>query len=72
MDKEVVDIMSTVCQKLSHARVNLSKILSPEDYSKFREIIFDCEQIMAAYCDCAPIRLIDGQVEDIMLNYETK
>lgn len=62
--------MSKVCQKLSQARVNLYNLLGdkPEDYNKFREEIFDCEELMAKYCDCAPIRLIAGQVDDIMAN----
>jgi hypothetical protein len=70
VDREVVEIMSKVCEKLSQARVNLGNLLKdqPEDYFKFREEIFDCEELMAKYCDCAPIRLIAGQVDDIMSN----
>ena len=73
MDQEVVEIMSKVCQKLAHARVSLSELLgekNPEEYFKFREIIFDCEELMARYCDCAPIRLINGDVDAIVSNLE--
>ena len=72
MDKEVVELMSLVCQKLAHARVCLSEILGekkPEEYFRFRELVFDCEEIMANYCDCAPIKLIAGQVDEIIENY---
>jgi len=73
MDREVVEIMSKVCQKLSHARVSLGNLIgesNPEEYFKFREIMFDCEEIMAMYCDCAPIRLINGDVDAIVSNLE--
>lgn len=72
VDREVVEIMSKVCGKLAHARLHLSEIFNKdtENYKKFREIIFDCEELMAKYCDCAPIKLIAGQVDDIILNME--
>jgi len=73
MDKEVVQIMSLICQKLTHARVCLSEMLGenkPEEYFLFRELIFDCEEIIAKYCDCAPIKLIAGQVDEIIENYK--
>ena len=69
MDREAVEVMSKVCQKLSFARVSLSNMLGedkPDEYMKFREMIFDCEELMAKYCDCAPIRLIVGDVESIL------
>lgn len=69
MDREVVEVMSKVCQKLSFARVSLGKLLGeqkPDEYMKFREMIFDCEELMARYCDCAPIRLISGDVDSIL------
>jgi predicted regulator of amino acid metabolism with ACT domain len=70
VDREAVEVMSKVCQQLAQARVNLSEIFKddPENYFKFREIVFDCESLMAVYCDCAPIRLITGSVDDIMSN----
>jgi hypothetical protein len=72
MDKEVVELMSLVCQKLAHARVCLSEVFGekkPEEYFRFRELVFDCEEIMAKYCDCAPIKLIAGQIDEIIENY---
>jgi hypothetical protein len=71
MDREVVQIMSIVSQKLANARVCLSELLGenkPEDYFRFRELIFDCEELMAKYCDCAPIRLIAGDIDSILSN----
>lgn len=72
VDRYAVEVMSKVCQKLSEARVHLSKVFEnePENYFKFRDIIFDCESLMAIYCDCAPIKLISGQVDDIISNLE--
>lgn len=72
MDREAVEVMSKVCQRLTQARLNLQKLFEdePEHYLNFREAIFDCEKLMAVYCDCAPIRLISGQVDDIMKNWE--
>lgn len=73
LDRKVVEMMSLICQKLTHARVCLSEILgesTPQEYFRFRDIIFDCEEIMARYCDCAPIKLIAGQVDEIIENYE--
>lgn len=74
VDREVVEIFSKISQKLTNARVELGKLLAenePEQYFKFREIIFDCEDMMALYCDCAPIKLIAGQVDDIIKNLES-
>lgn len=70
VDREAVEVMSRVCQKLTQARLSLRELFEnePAPYEKFREIIFDCEKLMAVYCDCAPIRLIAGQVDDIMSN----
>lgn len=75
VDREVVELLSKVCQKLSTAKLNLSELsnlnkISPDDYFKIRNIIYDCYELMAVYCDCAPIRLIAGQVDDIMKNFE--
>lgn len=72
VDREAVEVMSKVCQKLTHARLSLRELFEDDlnNYEKFREIIFDCEKLMAVYCDCAPIRLIAGQVDDIIKNLE--
>jgi hypothetical protein len=72
MDREVVEVMSAISKKLAHARVCLSELLGekkPEEYFRFRELIFDCEEIMANYCDCAPIKLIAGDIDSIMSNH---
>ena len=74
VDREAIEVMSKVCQKLTLARVDLRKLFEnePDKYEKFREVIFDCEKLMAIYCDCAPIRLIAGQVDDIIKNLESR
>ena len=40
-----------------------------EAYEEIRGLLGDCQELMAVHCDCAPIRLIAGQVHDIMLNW---
>lgn len=74
MDKKAVEVMSQVTQKLVFARVSLSELFkdNPKQYLYFRELIYDCEELMSKYCDCAPIKLIAGQVDDIVMNLESQ
>jgi len=34
------------------------------------EQLGDCHEIMAIYCDAAPVKLMSGRVEEIMENHE--
>jgi hypothetical protein len=73
VDRKAIEVMSQVSQKLAFAKVNLSKLFQdkPEEYFNFRDLIYDCEELMGQYCDCAPIKLINGQIDDIIMNLES-
>lgn len=73
MNREVVEIFSEISQKLSFAKNYLGDLRESnlEVYSKVREELADCQELMAKYCDCAPIKLIAGQVDDIIANYRS-
>jgi hypothetical protein len=73
MERKAVEVMSEVCRKLAFAKVEFAQLSKndPETYFKFREIIHDCEEMMAVYCDCAPVRLVNGQIDEIMSNQES-
>jgi hypothetical protein len=66
--RKTVEAMSTVSRKLAAAK-ELSKS-SPDLYGDLREIFNDCQEILAIHCDCPPIWLIAGRVEDIVKNME--
>jgi hypothetical protein len=71
MDRETVETMSQVAQKIALLKKELSFICEEdcENFLRLRELMNDCQAVMASYCDCAPIRLITGQVDDIMANH---
>ena len=62
IEKETVVAMSKVAQKISQARGRL--------LVEVKELLDDCQEIMALHCDCAPAQLIEGQVDIIMGNLE--
>ena len=66
IEKETVVAMSKVAQKISQARFRLL----PLDLVEVKELLDDCQEIMATHCDCAPAQLIEGQVDIIMVNQE--
>lgn len=74
MNMEVVETFCKIAQKLSSAKKHLSILAEnyPVEYFKVREELFDCQELMALFCDCAPIKLIAGRVDDIMENYAAK
>jgi hypothetical protein len=74
MNEEVVEIFISIAQKLSFAKGHISELLdsNPEIYLKVREELADCQELMAKFCDCAPIKLIAGQRDDILENYHSK
>jgi hypothetical protein len=70
-DRQTVETMSKVAQKIASAKKILSDALSeshPNKYMEIRELLNDCQEIMAIHCDVAPIRLITGQIEEILIN----
>lgn len=76
VDKEVIELLSKVCQKLSQSKGFLGELfhqnkINFDEYSKIRNLINDSYTEMAVYCDCAPIRLISGQIDDIIENLES-
>jgi len=71
MNREEVEACSRIAQKLATAKQSASIHLREENlaaYEEIRNILGDCQQELAIMCDCAPIKLISGQVEDIMGN----
>ena len=71
IEKETVVAMSKVAQKISQARSSLPNgRLLPLDLVEVKELLDDCQEIMAYHCDCAPAQLIEGQVDIIMGNQE--
>jgi hypothetical protein len=68
MDRETVSVFSTVAQKLAEAKLLLSDALREKDlpaYTAIRDLLGDCQESMALHCDCAPIKLIAGRLDEI-------
>lgn len=70
MERETVELLSSLAQKLAHMKAHLGVLQEqyPSEYTAIREKMNDCQEMMAIYCDCAPIRLINGQVDIILEN----
>lgn len=73
MEQETVELLSKVAQKLAVAKKNLGDLLDKNkidtiEYEKIRNVLNDCQYEMAIFCDCAPIRLINGEIDVIMAN----
>mgnify|MGYP003346693192 CR=1 FL=1 len=66
MDRKTVETMSRVAGILAKVKTIISA--EPQLYLEIRNLLNDCQEIMALHCDCAPIRLISGQVDEIMEN----
>lgn len=67
--RNVVECMSMVSGKIALAKEASGRHLiesNPEAYREIREHLNDCQELMARFCDCAPIRLISGKIDDIM------
>lgn len=71
MERDTVELLSRLAQKIASMKVHLGILQenSPTEYMQVREHMNDCQEMMAIYCDCAPIKLIAGQVDDILENY---
>ena len=71
MDRDAVECMCRVAALLAKAKGVVAKHLKPdslEAYSEIRDLLGDCQEILASQCDSAPISLIMGHVDDIMEN----
>lgn len=74
MDRETVEMLSRVSKKLAIAKKNLGDLLdnnkiNTKEYDEIRNLLNDCQLEMATYCDCAPIRLMNGEIDVIVTNY---
>lgn len=72
MERETVEVLSSIVQKLVIARSELANHLEGEAYGNIRDRINDCIETASVYCDTAPIRLIAGQVDEIVENFNYK
>lgn len=66
---KTIECMSQVSGKIALAKDAAGRHLresNPEAYKEIREHLNDCQELMAIFCDCAPIKLIAGNIEDIM------
>lgn len=73
MDRETVECMSRVAGLLAKAKGVVALRLrhdNLEAYREVREILNDCQELLAVHCDTAPIRLIAGHLDEIMGNLE--
>jgi hypothetical protein len=68
MDRNAVDAMSQVAQILVTIKGMVSEC-DQKTYRMVKEQLGDCHEIMARYCDTSPLKLMSGQVEQIMENF---
>jgi hypothetical protein len=70
MNRETVVCMSRVAGLLAQIKGKVAEQLkdNPDAYNEIRNLLGDCQEILAIHCDCAPIRLIAGHVDEIMEN----
>ncbi len=68
MDHQLLKMLCEVAQKASHAKQHLKVLLenNPKEYMEAREYLNDIQEVIAKYCDVAPIRLITGDIEGIL------
>lgn len=69
MDRETVECMCRVAGLLAKAKGVVATHLKQDNleaYREVREILGDCQEVLALHLDVAPIRLISGQVDEIM------
>jgi hypothetical protein len=68
MDPKAVEVMCRVAHNLVTIKGMVCR--DNEIYRAVREQIGDCLEIMALYCDAAPVKLMSGQSEEIMENHD--
>jgi hypothetical protein len=69
MDRNAVEVMCRVAQALATVK-GIARSMDDGSYRIAREQIGNCLEEMAKYCDTSPLRLMGGDVESIMRNYE--
>jgi hypothetical protein len=67
MDRASVECMCRVAASLQKVRESV-RARDPALYLEVKDYIFDSLERMGILCDCAPARLVEGRVEDIMAN----
>lgn len=70
MDQKAVEVMCVVSQNLVTIRGVARSLLEKSEYAIIREQIGNCLEEMAKYCDASPMKLIGGDIEGIMANFE--
>lgn len=69
MDRETIDVMSRAALILAKTKsVVAEKVDDPELYAQIRDLLGDCQEVLAIHCDCAPIDLIAGKTDQIFSN----
>lgn len=66
MEDGLKQLFIRIAQKIASAKGELSmlKLSDYQTYSKIRDNLDDCQELMAKYLDVAPIRLIKGDFPD--------
>jgi hypothetical protein len=67
MDRVTVECMCRVAASLQEVRESV-RARDPALYLEVKDYIFDAFERMGILCDCAPARLVEGRVDDIMAN----
>lgn len=67
MNRDVVILLSKISQNISLGK----DCINNGDLEQAKNYIYDSQQLMGMYCDCAPIKLINGEVDAIIENYNS-
>jgi hypothetical protein len=63
LNKDTIYLLCDLASKLSILKNKIKNSLGDKDYTEAREMINDCQEMMAVHCDCAPIKLISGSIK---------
>ena len=69
MDRHADEAMSQIAQILVTIKGMAASCDLPLQ-RMIKEQLGNCHEIMAIYCDCSPYRLMGGEIDEIMKNYE--
>lgn len=62
-------MLCRVAGTLAQIKVKVrEQVADLDSYVEIRDLLGDCQELMAVHCDTAPIRLIAGRVDEIMGN----
>jgi hypothetical protein len=63
MDKEMLEVFCQISANLAKAKALIAEnVKDREKYIEIRNILGDCQEVMAIKADTAPINLISGNV----------